>query len=241
MYSAQDIIRAARRERGWSQRDLADQASVTQPNLSAYESGQRVPSLAMLRRLARACGLQIRFDLEPLWTDVDGEVAQLLDLPPDARLGRQGEAALYVIAALSGGGAELVLDDLLAARILGAPVADSPARAWCRLSDLDQLRAAAKRFHRDVVPVRPRYADDADYQLVYADGDELKIGEALITLGDPPPARWSCRTWNFTVPVVDIDLIRDRYRWWGADRLAVERLTLIVERDGRVNGLDPYP
>ncbi|HEX6499405.1 MAG TPA: helix-turn-helix transcriptional regulator [Micromonosporaceae bacterium] len=65
MYSVGDLLRTARRHRGWGQRQLAEATGVPQPNLAAYETGQRVPSLAMLGRLVTACGLRLRFDLEP--------------------------------------------------------------------------------------------------------------------------------------------------------------------------------
>lgn len=78
MYSVGDLLKTARRHRGWGQRQLAEATGVPQPNLAAYETGQRVPSLAMLRRLVTACGLRLRFDLEPAVSEsqVVGTAAQ---------------------------------------------------------------------------------------------------------------------------------------------------------------------
>ncbi len=47
-------IRAARRATGFSQSELARAAAVSQPNLSAYENGRRVPSPEVLDRISRA-------------------------------------------------------------------------------------------------------------------------------------------------------------------------------------------
>lgn len=47
-------IRAERKAAGMSQSQLALAARVSQPNLSAYENGRRVPSPEVLERLRRA-------------------------------------------------------------------------------------------------------------------------------------------------------------------------------------------
>lgn len=47
-------IRKARRGAGLTQRQLAQASGVRQPNISAYERGQRVPSAQMLGRLLAA-------------------------------------------------------------------------------------------------------------------------------------------------------------------------------------------
>ena len=47
-------IRAERRAAGLSQSQLARAAGVSQPNLSAYENGRRVPSPEVLERIRRA-------------------------------------------------------------------------------------------------------------------------------------------------------------------------------------------
>jgi transcriptional regulator with XRE-family HTH domain len=131
MYSVPEVIRAARRRRGWAQRQLAEASGVSQPNLAAIETGTRVPSLAMVSRLVVACGLQLRFELEPRHTDVDTEIARLREREPAARLGRTGHAALITILRLTGAGAPLVLDGPMAGRLHGAPVADAVERVWC--------------------------------------------------------------------------------------------------------------
>jgi len=54
MSPASDQIRRARTRAGLTQHQLADLSGVRQPNIAAYENGQRVPSPEMLVRLLRA-------------------------------------------------------------------------------------------------------------------------------------------------------------------------------------------
>lgn len=49
-----DEIRRLRLAAGLTQSELAARSGVAQPNIAAYESGQRTPSAAMLARLRRA-------------------------------------------------------------------------------------------------------------------------------------------------------------------------------------------
>jgi hypothetical protein len=53
------LLRQARRRAGLSQVELASQAGVTQSVISAYESGQRQPSIPALARLIEAAGLEL--------------------------------------------------------------------------------------------------------------------------------------------------------------------------------------
>lgn len=53
------MLRRAREARGWSQATLALNSGVSQPVVSAYESGAREPTVASLRRLTRAMGLEL--------------------------------------------------------------------------------------------------------------------------------------------------------------------------------------
>jgi predicted nucleotidyltransferase len=54
MSSAAQRIRDARRGARMTQRQLAEASGVRQPNIAAYERGQRVPSTQMLARLLAA-------------------------------------------------------------------------------------------------------------------------------------------------------------------------------------------
>jgi len=57
--SAGALLRLARRRAGLSQVELATQAGVTQSVISAYESGQRQPSIPALARLIESAGFEL--------------------------------------------------------------------------------------------------------------------------------------------------------------------------------------
>ena len=74
------LIREARRRSGLSQAELARRARVSQPVISAGQSGRREPGLSMLTKLVAASGHRLRVDLVP----EQGLTPGL----PDTRLGR---------------------------------------------------------------------------------------------------------------------------------------------------------
>jgi predicted nucleotidyltransferase len=49
-----NVVRELRLRAGLTQEELSSRSGVAQPNIAAYESGQRQPSSAMLERLAAA-------------------------------------------------------------------------------------------------------------------------------------------------------------------------------------------
>ena len=57
------LLRQARKRAALSQVDLASRAGVTQSVISAYESGQRQPSLPALTRLIDAAGFELTLGL----------------------------------------------------------------------------------------------------------------------------------------------------------------------------------
>jgi predicted nucleotidyltransferase/DNA-binding transcriptional regulator YiaG len=57
------LLRQARKRAGLSQVDLAARAGVTQSVISAYESGQRQPSIPALTRLVDAAGFELTLGL----------------------------------------------------------------------------------------------------------------------------------------------------------------------------------
>jgi uncharacterized protein len=57
------LLRQARKRAGLSQVDLAARAGVTQRVISAYESGQRQPSIPVLARLVGAAGFELTLGL----------------------------------------------------------------------------------------------------------------------------------------------------------------------------------
>ena len=60
-----EAIRARREELGWSQRQLAERAGMTQPGVARFEAGGTTPTLALLERLAAALGLTVAAGLAP--------------------------------------------------------------------------------------------------------------------------------------------------------------------------------
>jgi predicted nucleotidyltransferase/DNA-binding XRE family transcriptional regulator len=60
------MLRQARKRAGLSQVELAKRAAVTQSVISAYESGQRQPSVPALARLIEATGFELTLGLREL-------------------------------------------------------------------------------------------------------------------------------------------------------------------------------
>jgi uncharacterized protein len=60
------MLRQARKRAGLSQVELAERAAVTQSVISAYESGQRQPSVPTLARLIEATGFELTLGLREL-------------------------------------------------------------------------------------------------------------------------------------------------------------------------------
>ncbi len=64
-YELAEAVRARREELGWSQRQLAERAGMTQPGVARFEAGGTTPTLPLLERLAAALGLTLAVSLEP--------------------------------------------------------------------------------------------------------------------------------------------------------------------------------
>jgi len=58
-------VRVRREELGWSQRQLAERAGMTQPGVARFEAVGTTPTLPLLERLAAALGLTLAVSLEP--------------------------------------------------------------------------------------------------------------------------------------------------------------------------------
>jgi HTH-type transcriptional regulator / antitoxin HipB len=64
-YELARAIRARRQELGWSQRQLAEHAGMTQPGIARFEAGRTTPTLPLLERLASALVLALAVGLGP--------------------------------------------------------------------------------------------------------------------------------------------------------------------------------
>jgi HTH-type transcriptional regulator / antitoxin HipB len=60
-----ETVRLRREELGWSQRQLAERAGMTQPGIARFEAGGTTPTLPLLERLAAALGLTLNVSLGP--------------------------------------------------------------------------------------------------------------------------------------------------------------------------------
>ena len=58
------VIKRLRERKKWSQRELAERVGVSQTTIALIESGDREPSLDVLRRLAQALGVTVSELLE---------------------------------------------------------------------------------------------------------------------------------------------------------------------------------
>jgi transcriptional regulator with XRE-family HTH domain len=95
-----DLLREARLRAALTQAELADRAGIARSQISRYERGSVLPSLETLRRLVRACGLELGFrvynaDLE----DHDATlIAQSRRLSPEERVDRAVRSVKHVYA-----------------------------------------------------------------------------------------------------------------------------------------------
>ncbi|GAA0952365.1 helix-turn-helix transcriptional regulator [Nonomuraea longicatena] len=58
-------VREIRETRGWSQRELAERADMTQSAVARFEAGGTVPTLPVLERLARAMDADLEVRISP--------------------------------------------------------------------------------------------------------------------------------------------------------------------------------
>jgi ribosome-binding protein aMBF1 (putative translation factor) len=58
-------VRGLREQKGWSQRELAEAAGMTQPAVARCEAGGTMPTLRVLERLATALGAELVVRLAP--------------------------------------------------------------------------------------------------------------------------------------------------------------------------------
>ena len=64
-YELAEAVRLRREELGWSQRQLAERAGMSQPGVARFEAGGTTPTLPLLERIAEALGLTLTVSLSP--------------------------------------------------------------------------------------------------------------------------------------------------------------------------------
>jgi len=90
---AGNMLRLARAQRGWSQRQLAEAAGVPVSTVARIESGARQPSLVTVSRLLAAADLELRARLEPYDDHDDVLDARQAALTPDEQAQRAASFA----------------------------------------------------------------------------------------------------------------------------------------------------
>jgi Predicted transcriptional regulator with C-terminal CBS domains len=58
-------VRQLRKERKWSQKELAERTGMSQPSVARFEAGGTTPTLAVLDRMARAFDMKLFIDITP--------------------------------------------------------------------------------------------------------------------------------------------------------------------------------
>ena len=85
-YGVWSLIREARHQAGLTQRELADRAHTSQSAVARYERARSMPDIPTLHRLLEACGMELRFRLEPYDATQDRQIREAIARPPKARL-----------------------------------------------------------------------------------------------------------------------------------------------------------
>lgn len=83
-----DLVREARRRAGLTQQELAKRAGTTQSAIARLETGGTTPSLDMVRRLTRLCGLDVEVALVERDSSDASQARRLRGLTPAQRLER---------------------------------------------------------------------------------------------------------------------------------------------------------
>jgi transcriptional regulator with XRE-family HTH domain len=194
------LLREQREIKGLTQREFSERAGVSRTTVGHYESGRRTPSFAAVEALLGGIGLQLCCAAEPLWADVDREIAALRDVDLDERIKRVPVWLDWWHERLAG--LPHAMDGPLAALVQGAPV---PAR-WLDLAvprtALDGLAGALT----GIMNLGRWSRNWNDWG--YSDCDPR----------EPGPLRWRCaygelRVRLFDQPVQSIDLMVQREAW----------------------------
>ncbi len=91
------LIREARRRAGLTQAQLAQRAGVPQSTIGRIETGARVPSTALVERLIRAAGFEVRAGLGEPDPETDSLFERTLQRTPRERIADATRAARFVL------------------------------------------------------------------------------------------------------------------------------------------------
>ena len=84
--NAAEIVRQARKLRGWTQTELARAARIPQSSVARWESGRVSPRVDSLRRVLEAAGLRVQVELADDDRIDSDQLAERLDWRPIDRL-----------------------------------------------------------------------------------------------------------------------------------------------------------
>ena len=144
------LIREARKRAGLSQAELAARLGRPQSAVARWESGLRTPSLEVVREVARACELELRFGFARIDDSYDWLIDRQLELEPVARLSGMLNGVAFeplpTLQALHDWGVTYVLIGEVAAVLHGCPITlDRELLAVTpRSADTDRLGAALR-------------------------------------------------------------------------------------------------
>jgi transcriptional regulator with XRE-family HTH domain len=194
------FLRRQRESQGLTQREFGQLAGLPVGTVSSYETGRRVPPVATIESLLGAIGQQLALTTEPLWADVDREIAAIQGLTAEERLARVPVLFDWWHDRLAD--LDVVLDGPVAALMLGAPV---PVRSL----DLAVPAAALNRFAEllsGVMNLR-RWSDNwQDW------------GYSAIDPREPGPLRWKCAYGEIRARLMElrprsVDVLADGQIW----------------------------
>ena len=102
-YELAETVRLRREELGWSQRQLAERAGMSQPGVARFEAGGTTPTLPLLERLAQALGLTLNVSLQRPSADSARQLSTVRQRLRPADIGRTVEDRRHESAAESAG------------------------------------------------------------------------------------------------------------------------------------------
>jgi transcriptional regulator with XRE-family HTH domain len=91
------LVREARKRAGLTQAELARRAGVPQSTVGRIESGTRVPSTALVERLVRAAGFELRVGIGERDPATDSLFDRTLRRTPRQRLADATRAARFAL------------------------------------------------------------------------------------------------------------------------------------------------
>ena len=91
------LVREARRRAGLSQAELAERAGVPQSTIGRIESGARMPSAALVDRVIRAAGFELRLGLGEPDPGTESLFERTLRRTPRQRLADATRAARFAL------------------------------------------------------------------------------------------------------------------------------------------------